>query len=107
MAILRAHLEQIWNNRDASGIEPFIAPTYRGFETEALISGLAGNKQHVEMLTTAFPDLRITIDVTLEGADRAAARYVVVATHKGPFGETPPAHGEARARDGRVDHPGQ
>jgi predicted ester cyclase len=90
VAIFRAHIEQIWNSKDASGIQRFIAPAYRGFETEALISGIAGYKEHFAALTTAFPDLRITIDVALEGADRAAARYVVVATHTGPFGEIPP-----------------
>lgn len=89
-AILRAHFEQIWNNKDASGIERFIAPTYRGFESEALISGIEGYKQHFETLTTAFPDLRITIEVILEGEDRAAARYFVEATHRGAFGDIPP-----------------
>jgi predicted ester cyclase len=89
-AILRAHFEQIWNNKDASGIERFIAPDYRGFETEALISGIAGYKEHFATLTTAFPDLRLTIEVILEGDGRAAARYFVEATHRGPFGEIPP-----------------
>ena len=89
-AILRAHFEQIWNNKDASGIERFIAPDYRGFETEALIAGVAGYKEHFATLTTAFPDLRLTIEVILEGDGRAAARYVVEATHRGPFGEIPP-----------------
>ena len=89
-AILRAHFEQIWNHKDASGIERFIAPGYRGFEAEALIAGIAGYKEHFETLTTAFPDLRLTIEVLLEGDGRAAARWVMEATHRGPFGELPP-----------------
>jgi predicted ester cyclase len=89
-AILRAHIEQIWNRKDASGIERFIAPDYRGFDAEEAISGIEGYKHHFETLTTAFPDLRITIEVILEGGDRAAARYVVEATHRGTFGEIPP-----------------
>ena len=89
-ALFRAHIEQIWNNKDASGIERFIAPAYRGLETEALIAGVAGCKAHFATLTTAFPDLRLTIEVLLEGDGRAAARYVVEATHTGPFGEIPP-----------------
>ena len=32
--IFSEHIEQIWNNKDASGIERFIAPNYRGFEAE-------------------------------------------------------------------------
>ena len=89
-AILREHFEQIWNNKDASGIERFIAPHYRGFDAAELISGLAGYKQHFQTITTAFPDLRITIEVILEGDGRAAARWFVEATHTGPLGEIPP-----------------
>ena len=89
-AILRAHFEQIWNNKDASGIQRFIAPTYRGFDAAEVISGIEGYKQHFATITTAFPDLRITIDVILEGDGRAAARWFVEATHTGPFGDIPP-----------------
>lgn len=89
-AILRAHFEQIWNNKDASGIERFIAPGYRGLDAEALISGVEGYKEHFEEITAAFPDLRLTIEVLLEGDDRAAARWFMEATHRGPFGELPP-----------------
>jgi predicted ester cyclase len=94
-AIFQAHIEQIWNNKDASGIERFIAPTYRGFEAAEVISGIEGYKQHFVTLTTGFPDMRITIEVILEefireGDTRAAARFVVEATHTGPFGEIPP-----------------
>ena len=66
MSIIREHFEQIWNNKDASGIERFIARDYRGFDAAELISGIAGYKQHFETITTAFPDLRITIEVLME-----------------------------------------
>jgi steroid delta-isomerase-like uncharacterized protein len=89
-AIFREHFEQIWNRKDASAIERFIAPTYRGFDAAELIAGIEGYKHHFETITTAFPDLRITIDIILGEADRVAARWVVEATHTGPFGEIPP-----------------
>jgi predicted ester cyclase len=89
-AVFREHIEQIWNNKDASGIERFIAPNYRGFDAAEVISGIEGYKQHFVTLTTAFPDLRITIEVILEGEGRAAARYFVEATHKGNLGDIPP-----------------
>ena len=75
--IFSQHIEQIWNNKDADGIERFIAPNYRGFDGDEVISGLEGYRQHVVTLTTGFPDLRITIEVILEElgeVDRAAAR---------------------------------
>jgi predicted ester cyclase len=89
-AVFREHFEQIWNRKDASAIARFIAPTYRGFDAAELIAGIEGYKHHFETITTAFPDLRITIDVILGEADHVAARYVVEATHTGPFGEIPP-----------------
>jgi predicted ester cyclase len=89
-AVFREHFEQIWNRKDASAIERFIAPTYRGFDAAELIAGIEGYKHHFETITTAFPDLRITIDIILGEADRVAARWVVEATHNGPFGDIPP-----------------
>ena len=89
-AVFREHIEQIWNRKDASAIERFIAPTYRGFDAAELIAGIEGYKHHFETITTAFPDLRITIDIILGEADRVAARRVVEATRTGPFGDIPP-----------------
>ena len=50
-AIFREHFEQIWNRKDASGIERFIAPTYRGFHAAELISGIEGYKHHLASRT--------------------------------------------------------
>jgi predicted ester cyclase len=88
--VFQAHIEQIWNNKDASGIERFIAPNYRGFDAEELISGADGYKKHYETLSTAFPDLRITVEIILEEDDRAAARLSIDATHQGEFLGIPP-----------------
>jgi predicted ester cyclase len=88
--LFQTHIEQIWNNKDASNIERFIAPNYRGFDAEELISGVDGYKKHFETLTTAFPDLRITVEIILEEDDRAAARLSIDATHRGEFLGIPP-----------------
>jgi hypothetical protein len=56
-AVFREHFEQIWNRKDASAIERFIAPTYRGFDAAELIAGIEGYKHHFVTITTAFPDL--------------------------------------------------
>jgi steroid delta-isomerase-like uncharacterized protein len=91
MSIIREHFEQIWNNKDVSGIERFIAHDYRGFDAAELISGIAGYKQHFETITTAFPDLRITIEVLMAEENREAARWLVEATHTGRLGDIPPS----------------
>jgi steroid delta-isomerase-like uncharacterized protein len=90
-AIFREHIEVIWNNGDASGIERFIAPNYVGFDAAEVISGIEGYKQHFVTLTTAFSDIRITIEALLAEEDRVAARFVVEATHTGNLGDIPPS----------------
>ena len=87
--IFSEHIEQIWNNKDASGIERFIAPNYRGFDGEEVISGLEGYKEHFVTLTTGFPDLRITIR-DMQEENRVVARFSVEATHTGDFVGIPP-----------------
>ena len=87
--IFHEHIEQIWNNKDASGIERFIAPNYRGFDAAEVISGIEGYKLHFVTLTTGFPDLRITIR-DMQEQDRVAARFSVEATHTGDFVGIPP-----------------
>ena len=74
--IFSEHIEQIWNNKDASGIERFIARNYRGFDGEEVISGLAGYKEHFVRLTTGFPDLRITIR-DMQEENRVVARFSI------------------------------
>ena len=90
-AILRAHFEQIWNSKDASGIERFIAPAYRGFETEALISGIAGYKAHFRR---SPPRSRTCGSRSRSWASwrGTAARGAVLrgGDPQGPFGEIPP-----------------
>ena len=87
--VFREHFEQIWNRKDASAIERFIAPTYRGFDAAELIAGIEGYKQHFVTLTSGFPDLRITIR-DMQEENRVVARYSVEATHTGNFLGIPP-----------------
>jgi predicted ester cyclase len=89
--IFRDAFEQIWNNKDASRIERFIAPDFRGHDPAdpEVIVGIEGYKRHFETLTTGFPDLRITIEDILEEA-RVVGRWSVEMTHAGDFGDIPP-----------------
>jgi C-1 hydroxylase len=91
IAVFRDHIEQIWNKGDASAIQRFIAPNYLGIDpAEEPISGIDGYRQHFARLTTAFPDLHITIDHIFGVNDQVAARFTVEATHTGDFGGIPP-----------------
>jgi predicted ester cyclase len=86
---LRADL----NNKDTSGIPRFIAPNYRGHDPSepAVISGVEGYKLHFTTITTAFPDLRLTIEGILGVDERVAARWLAEGTHTGDLGEFPPS----------------
>lgn len=52
--------------------------------------GLDGLRQLVNLYTTAFPDVRYTIDDIFEGDDRAVIRWTARGTHRGELrGITP------------------
>lgn len=46
-------------------------------------SGIEGFRQFVTMLTTAFPDLQITIEDMIAEGDKVVARVTVRGTHEG------------------------
>ena len=105
IAVFRDHIEQIWNKGDASAIQRFIAPNYVGVDpAEEPISGIDGYRQHFARLTTAFPDLHITIDHIFGVNDQVAARFTVEATHTGDFGGIPPT-GRPSAPHSHRDRP--
>jgi predicted ester cyclase len=99
-AVFRAHYEQIWNDKDISGIPRFIAPNYRGHDPSepAVISGVEGYKLHFTTITTAFPDLRLTIEGILGVDERVAARWLAEGTHTGDFGTFPPSGARVRLK---------
>ena len=55
-----------------------------------MIAGIDGYKQHFVNLTTAFPDMHITINDSFGVGELVAARWTVRATQTGDFGDIPP-----------------
>jgi steroid delta-isomerase-like uncharacterized protein len=47
--------------------------------------GLAGVRQFYAVLWAAFPDARVRVEDVLEAGDKLAVRFVMTATHQGPF----------------------
>jgi predicted ester cyclase len=90
-AVFTNSIEQIWNNHDIGAIDRFIAPNYVGVDPAEpeVIAGIDGYKQHFVRLTTAFPDVHITIDDIFGVGELVAARWTVRATHTGDFGDIP------------------
>jgi steroid delta-isomerase-like uncharacterized protein len=70
--------------------DPANRETYLGLYTDAAVyhgvgSGIEAIRGFYDTLWSAFPDARLEIeDVVVEG-DKVAGRYVMKATHQGPF----------------------
>ena len=54
-----------------------------------MAGGREGVKLRIAMLRTAFPDLRLTIDLQMAEGDLLASRFTVRGTHTGPFMDLP------------------
>jgi predicted ester cyclase len=54
--------------------------------------GVEPFKQQMRLFRTAFPDLRVTIEDTVESGDRIATRTTVTGTHTGDLMGIPPTN---------------
>jgi predicted ester cyclase len=72
--LVRRMISEVWNGERPDRLPEFWADPTRA-EAEQLHS----------VLTNAFPDLRITVDDTVAGGDKVAARMTFRGTHRGPF----------------------
>jgi predicted ester cyclase len=80
------------NARDVEGYLQRIDPGYGG-ASEIMpgpILGPEGVRQVVDLLFTAFPDLRIEVEQLFESGDNVIARLRLTGTHKGNFAGVAP-----------------
>lgn len=85
-ALVLRFYEDVINKGNMRLAEDVLAPDY--VEHPGLPgggSGLAGFKQFVGMVGTAFPDLHVTVEDLIAEGDKVAARLTVSGTHKGVF----------------------
>jgi predicted ester cyclase len=83
-ALYRALMDEVWNKRDVSAIDRYLAPTF--IEHNANIPpGLDGRKKFATALMAGFSDYHAEIqDIVAEG-DHVVARVVWTGTQDGPF----------------------
>lgn len=90
VAAASAYIE-VWNNKDYSKLDPIIAPEFKrdapGDTTDA--TGLAGLKEVMQALHTAYPDFAITMDKLDCYNGGGVVRWTATGTNTGP-GEEPP-----------------
>src|ERR1700753_1997992 len=72
--LVRRMIAEVWNGERPERLASFWAEATRA-EAEQLHA----------VLTEAFPDLRITVEDTVAGDDKVAARMPFRGTHQGPF----------------------
>lgn len=85
VVVVTAFVEAL-NRGDLDAAMAFIAPD--GVDHAAVPGappGLAGWRHKFELLRTAFPDLRVTIEQSVEARDMVANRLTVRGTHQGPY----------------------
>jgi predicted ester cyclase len=90
-AAYRSYIEQLWNKRDQSAIERYLAPNYVEHNTN-LPPGRDGRWGFVSKVITAFPDYHAEIQEVVAEGDRVVARVQFTGTQNGPYDGQPPTH---------------
>jgi steroid delta-isomerase-like uncharacterized protein len=81
----------VWDEGDEAALDELYAPEFvYHMRFPGQEPGLAGEKQVVRMLHSAFPDLRIVIDDIIVDGSNAVIRWTMPGTHRGVFRGTQP-----------------
>jgi predicted ester cyclase len=90
-AIARRVVEEIFNKGNLALIPEVYAPNLVFHAPGGQdVKGPEGMKQTVNMLRTAFPDMRMSINNLVAEGDMLVLRYTLTGTHKGPLMGIPP-----------------
>ncbi len=90
-ALTRRFYEEIFNKRNLALTEELTSPGAVSHEaTPGTADGPEGVRQVVQMLTSAFPDLHMTIEDLIAERDKVVAFTTLSGTHQGAFMGIPP-----------------
>lgn len=82
-------MRRFYDRINAGDIDGFGRQLAEDFVEREDMPGIAPNKagtiQFFQMLTGAFPDLRMVAQDVISSGDKAVARVLMTGTHKGPF----------------------
>ena len=82
-AIARRWFDEVWVAGGEVTVDQLMAPTAVGWMEGAVVKGPADFKDARRLLLIVFPDLRITVEDTIEQDARVAVRWSAQATHRG------------------------
>jgi steroid delta-isomerase-like uncharacterized protein len=94
IALSRRLIEEVWNNRRLDVVNDLIAANHTNHDPNSpdFGKGPEAYKRLVNLYTTAFPDLHITIEDTVSEDDKLVISWNVSGTHKGDLRGTPPTN---------------
>ena len=85
--IIQALYEEVWNKRKIDLVEVLISPSHS--LQSPLVSGRAIGpevyKDQIHMITTAYPDLRFTIEEMIAEDEKVACYWTLSGTQHGDF----------------------
>jgi len=110
--LVRRFYEEVWDRGNTGFAHEVFAEDYARHDlrgTEAL-PGPAGQKKIADDFRTAFPDLRVAVDLVVGEGDFVVGRWTATGTHTGQWGALAPTGRRAtfsavnifRFADGRV-----
>jgi len=90
-AIVRRFYEEVVNQGDLTAADELIAEDFDDHSGSGSSQGRQAFKRFATMLTSAFPDLHLTVEDMIAEQDKVVARVTVRGTHRGTlFGSIPP-----------------
>jgi steroid delta-isomerase-like uncharacterized protein len=93
--LARQWFEEVWNKKDASAIVALSAPDMKAFGADGVVRTRESFAEFHRLMLGAVPDLRATIDQSVQGRDMIAVHWTVTGTHTGTVTGLPPASGRA------------
>jgi len=94
-AVYRNLMDQVWNRRDLSAIDRFLAPDFIE-HNKNIPAGAAGRKQFVTAVLAAFSDYHAEVEEVVADGDIVVARVQWTGTQDGPFQGRPPTNRKLR-----------
>ncbi|MEV0055070.1 ester cyclase [Saccharopolyspora shandongensis] len=89
-ALARRFFYDVWSNGKLELIDELFAPEFtNGLPLPGQRPGVAGVRQLVRRLRSAFPDGSVSVDLQLATENRVVSRYTFRGTHQGTFRGVP------------------
>jgi steroid delta-isomerase-like uncharacterized protein len=85
--LIRRWFEEVWNKGRMEAIDEMASPDVigHGQAQHGTDIGMAEFKPFVVALRSAFPDMKVVVDQTIEQGDKVVARWTSTMTQKGEF----------------------